>query len=546
VTGEKRSLDACQVSNINLLIVETLYHKDKRGKIMTGPGSDVKNNTETKNYDENSTEKSLTLPLNTTLLDKYNIMGLVAVTDLGAVYLVEDKRSHEIYAMKELRPSRASSDEDRDYAVDKFIKEAKLLQNLNFTSVPKIQKYFSFEGNHYIIMEFIEGLDLEGMVKSTGTPGLPQEIVIDWGIEICEVLSCLHNYNPPIIYRDMKPANIMIRNIDRSVVLIDFGIAFPMYEELKGFARTQIGTMGYMAPEQFHGKVSPSSDIFSLGGTLYFALTAQIQQVFNYIPMKTFVPDISDELDRIIGRTLKIRPEDRFASAADLKKALQNLKISLKEGKAKQEDEIKKALSEMKKTDNLIFSVNKINKSDFKAEEFKKTEDVEKKIEIIEEIEKLSDSEATGVLIDILMSSKIAICRKAAVVSLGKRKDPLCIEALVKKTKDKDRDVRLTSIETLGNFKTAESLKCLEDNLKHKDKIIKKSAITALEQMGDKKALNVLLKARKREGLFSIEMKRLMDKAIDKIDSSLEGSGKKKKSRKTGLFELIMRFFFRK
>lgn len=512
---------------------------------MSGFGSEVENNIEEKNYEEsyNSSEKILTLPLNTTLMGKYIIRGLVAVTDLGAVYLAEDKSSHEIYAIKELRPSRASSDEDRDYAVDKFIKEARLLQNLNFTSVPKVKEYFYFDNNHYIIMEFIEGLDLEGMVRSTGTPGLPQEIVIDWGIEICDVLACLHNYNPPIIYRDMKPANIMIRNVDRSVVLIDFGIAFPLYEELKGFARTQIGTMGYMAPEQFHGKVSPASDVFSLGGTLYFALTAQVQQMFNYIPMKNFAPNISDDLDRIICRTLKVKTEERFSSAGELKKALQDLKVSLKEGKVKQEEEIKEALADMKNPSNLIFSAIKINKSDFKAEEFKKTEDIKKKIKIIKEIEKLSDSEATGALIDILLNCKDAKCRKTALISLGKRKDPLCIDALVKKTKDKDREVTLSSIENLGNFRSEESLKCLEECLKNKDKIIRKSAVTALEHMGDKKALNALIKARKKEGFFSIEMKRLMDIAIEKIELSFEGKGKKKKVKKPGFFELIKRFF---
>jgi len=468
---------------------------------------------------------------------------------MGAVYIGEDKTSHEIYAIKELNPSQASTDEDRDYAVDKFIKEGKLLQNLNFTSVPKVIEYFISENNYYIIMEFIEGLDLEGMVKTTGTPGLPQELVIDWGIEICDVMDCLHNYNPPIIYRDMKPANIMIRNSDHSVVLIDFGIALPLYEELKGFARTKIGTMGYMAPEQFHGKVSPASDIFSLGGTLYFALTAQVQQVFNYIPMKNFVMEVSDELEDIISRTLKIKPEDRFSSAAELKKALVNLKNRLKEDKIKTEEELKKALEDTNTygSDILVFTPDNLKAIlKIKTEEFKKTEALDKKIKIIEEIEKLSDPEATGVLIDILLNCKDAICRKVASVSLGKRKDPICIDTLVKKTKDKDRDVRLSSIESLGNFKTEEALKGLEVCLKNKNKMIRKTAIKAIEHIGSKEALTILLEARKKEGFFSIGMKRIIDTSIEKINLSLEGNKKKKKTRKYNFFELIKRFFMKK
>jgi len=373
-----------------------------------------------------ATARPLTLPLNSSI-GKYIIRGLVTITDMGAVYLAEETGTSEIYALKELCPSRASSEEEKEYTVNKFVNESILLQKLNFISVPRVREYFIAENNHYMAMEFIEGLDMENMVKTTGTPGLPQEHVIKWGIQICEVLDYLHNCDPIILYRDLKPANIMIRNSDNSVVLIDFGIALSVHEDLRGSPRTKIGTMGYMAPEQFHGKVSPASDVFSLGATLYYALTGQVQQLFSYIPTTSIVSEISDELDNIIRSSLETSPARRFSSAAEMKRALENL-AKIKE---KQDEEIKKALVNIKPDISKITRIQEIKPVMLTAIELRKAEDPEKKLRLIKEMEQFKDPVAIETLIHLLIEDEHLSCCIAAAGVLGKLKDPSAIETLI-------------------------------------------------------------------------------------------------------------------
>ncbi|MEQ8192320.1 MAG: serine/threonine-protein kinase [Candidatus Eremiobacterota bacterium] len=304
-------------------------------------------------------EKNELLYLNTVLNDRYIIRGLIITTERGAVYIGEEKDTKKIYAIKELRPSLAISDEDRKYAVDKFIQEARLLRELKFTSVPEFREYFVSDGNHYIIMEFIEGLDMEDMVTATGNPGLPQETVINWGIELCNIMDYLHNYSPTLIYRDMKPGNIMIRNSDQTVVLIDFGIAIPVYEKLKCISGTKIGTMGYMAPEQFYGKVSPASDIFSLGATLYFTLTGRVQQLFNYMPLKNFITPVDDELERLIATALKDKPEERISSAAEFKQILLDIKYRLEEKNLKEKEEFIRLMNNIEDNNSMLLRIDR-------------------------------------------------------------------------------------------------------------------------------------------------------------------------------------------
>lgn len=488
------------------------------------------------------TPKPIKLPLNAVINNRYIIRGIVAITDMGAVYLGEDKETNEIFAVKELRPSRASSDNERVYAVNKFVNEGKLMKQLNFISVPRVQDYFIFEGNHYLIMEFVEGLDLETMVTTTGSPGLSQKNVIQWGIELCELFAYLHNFNPPIIYRDLKPANIMVRNSDNRVVLIDFGIAIPIENEIKKEARTQIGTVGYMPPEQFRGIVSPASDIFSLGATLYFLLVGQIQELFNYKPMANIVSEISEELDDIVKRCLKMNPQDRFASAVDLKKALEDLKNL----ENKQKEEIKQILKKVDKAEpnSLIYRTKIVSQTDMKIGLFINTEDIDKKLEIINDLEKIQEPEATDALTDILLNSKSEKCREGAAKALGKRKDPEGLDALIEKTEDSSASVRLASIRSLGNFKDTGALNCLVEFLKNKDGNIRKQAALSLKKMGDSRSLDDLIEAKKKEGLFSSSIRIALDSAIKQIAGD-EEIGEEEVGLLARLIDTITRILFK-
>ena len=461
--------------------------------------------------------KPLTLPLNSNL-GKYIIRGLVTITDMGAVYLGENKDTGEILAIKELSPSRASSEEEKEYTVNKFVNESVLLKQLNFISVPRVEEYFIANENHYMSMEFIEGLDMEGMVTTTGTPGLPQEQVVKWGMQICEVLDYLHKCDPQIIYRDLKPANIMIRNSDNSVVLIDFGIAFSFHEDLKGSPRTKIGTMGYMAPEQFHGKVSPASDVFSLGATLYYALTGQVQQLFNYIPMTSIVPEISEELDSIIRCSLQTSPAKRYASAAEMKEALENLE----KNKKKKEEELKKAIENLKPVESKVTKIQEVNPAIFTAIELRQEKDVDKKLDLMEKLAEFSDPVVGETLITILLEDEDLICCEEAAKILGRKKITEAISTLIEVIDDEesDSDFVVACIEGLGHFDEEQSLKCLIKCLKSKDKVIRKSAASALKNTGSEKALKPLIRARKKEGLFNGDVKKIIDSAIKSIKAS--------------------------
>ncbi|MEQ8225068.1 MAG: protein kinase, partial [Candidatus Eremiobacterota bacterium] len=197
------------------------------------------------------------------------------------------------------------------------------LATLHHISLPVVIDYFIYNDHHYLIMDYIEGEDLENLIIYKGIPGLPQYQVIKWGIQICEVLEYLHNRKLPVIYRDLKPSNIMLETESNRLILIDFGIACVNQED-KGCPRTRIGTMGYMAPEQYMGKPVPQSDLYALGATLYHLLTGSMPVPFTYKPVSTIIEDISEDspLEALIRRSLNLEIEQRFQTAKDMRLAL--------------------------------------------------------------------------------------------------------------------------------------------------------------------------------------------------------------------------------
>jgi len=128
--------------------------------------------------------------------------------------------------VKELRPHWVNSEQERQYLIKKFESEAKLLSQLHHINLPRVIDYFIAEERYYLVMDFIDGADLHAIIKKQGKPGLPQKTVLKWALQVCEVLKYLHNYDPPIIYRDLKPSNIMLRKSDNRIVLIDFNKIF--------------------------------------------------------------------------------------------------------------------------------------------------------------------------------------------------------------------------------------------------------------------------------------------------------------------------------
>ncbi len=260
-----------------------------------------------------------------TLNDRYRITGVLGVGGMGMVYLARDMNFPDVtrnVAVKEMQ-NGVTDPTQRQTMADQFAREISILASLTHPGIPQIIDRFMLQDRFYLVMEYINGKDLEAYMN-TMPDFMPLEIVIRWSIELCDVLHYLHSQTPPIIFRDLKPSNIMIDAHGR-VRLIDFGIARKFQENLPQV--TQIGTEGYAPPEQYRGKASPQNDIYSLGATLHHLLTRkdprlEPQFTFKERPIKQFNPNVPDAFVQVVMRALEHQPEARFKSVEEMKQAI--------------------------------------------------------------------------------------------------------------------------------------------------------------------------------------------------------------------------------
>jgi len=262
------------------------------------------------------------------LANRYLIQEVIGSGGMGSVYRARDMHFPNVPRLVAVKEMINTSPDPlvRQTIVQNFEREANILATLNHPSIPKIYDYFSFENRSYLILEYIHGKDLEAIINET--PGfLPEEQVLHWAIQLCDVLAYLHNHKPdPIIFRDMKPSNIMI-NLSGDVVLVDFGIARTFQVGQKG---TMIGTEGYSPPEQYRGEATPLADIYALGATLHHALTRRDPRLeppfsFSERPIRKINPSVSPELEAVINTALEYEPAKRYQSAEAMKEALLNV-----------------------------------------------------------------------------------------------------------------------------------------------------------------------------------------------------------------------------
>jgi eukaryotic-like serine/threonine-protein kinase len=264
----------------------------------------------------------------TLLLDRYSIVHRVGGGGMGSVYQARDKRlADRLCAVKEMIELFADQGQ-RAKAVEDFKREAEVLAQLDHPSIPTVFDYFIEGGRYYLVMRWIGGGDLAEQMRLRG--GIVDEAVVTkWAIQICDVLHYIHSQKPPIIYRDLKPANLMLDDKNGRVMLVDFGIARIVRPTEKGV--TAIGTMGYAPPELFAGKVEPRSDIYSLGATIFHMLTGSDPQdnpllIFDFSknPRPCQInPSISPEMERILMKTVAHKPEDRYTNSLELMRALE-------------------------------------------------------------------------------------------------------------------------------------------------------------------------------------------------------------------------------
>ena len=246
---------------------------------------------------------------------KYKILNKVGQGGMSVVYLAMNEKANKQWAIKEVR-----KDGVKDFELIKqgLIVETDMLKKLSHPSLPSIVDVIEDDNTFLIVMDYIQGNPLSKTLEEYGAQS--QENVVEWAKQLCDVLGYLHSRKPPIIYRDMKPANVMLKP-DGSITLIDFGTA--REHKSKNIADTTcLGTIGYAAPEQFGGmgQTDARTDIYCLGATLYHLVTGMnpCEPPYEIKPIRQINPALSNGLEKIIMKCTQRDPDARYQSCAEL------------------------------------------------------------------------------------------------------------------------------------------------------------------------------------------------------------------------------------
>jgi tRNA A-37 threonylcarbamoyl transferase component Bud32 len=258
------------------------------------------------------------------LQNRYRIVQAVGGGGMGQVYLTHDTRlGDKPCAVKELVPDPHATPQEQEQAAAQFRREAAILAHLNHPNLPNVYDYFAEGGRFYLTMDYVEGETLTDQLARS-PDGLPQGQVLEWAIQLCDVLAYLHGQTPPVIFRDMKPDNVMVTP-EGDIKLIDFGVA-RMFDPSKRTDTLKMGTAGYAPPEQFagQGQTTPRSDIYALGVTLHELLTGDdpTAHPFVFTTCRELNPAISLTLSNVTARAMSLDPAERFLSAQAMKEAL--------------------------------------------------------------------------------------------------------------------------------------------------------------------------------------------------------------------------------
>ncbi len=253
----------------------------------------------------------------------YQILRTLGRGGMGTTYLAWDKTGKTagfplLLVLKEMNADMAQIAKAREL----FEREARILKSLNHPGIPKYYDFFVESDKKYLAMELVHGQNLEQRIYEKGP--VTRQLGIEWMIQSCHILHYLHSLDPPLVHRDVKPANLILRHLDNRVVLLDFGAV----KEIGTPLETRIGAEGYSAPEQSQGRPCPQSDLYAIGATLIFLLTGEAPLKYyrrkgnRYQFDLASIPNITPQLGKVIERTCEPRLGDRYPTARKLSQAL--------------------------------------------------------------------------------------------------------------------------------------------------------------------------------------------------------------------------------
>lgn len=288
--------------------------------------------------------------------NKYEIIAAIGKGGMSNVWLGRDRRLDKLWAIKEIKPSAKGRQAQANRQA--IIDEANFMKRLDHPAIPRVVDIIDTGASIFVVMDYVNGTALSKVLRQQGEP-FTQEEVIDWGIQLCDVLGYLHTIHPPagypVVYRDLKPSNVMLRD-DGSVKLIDFGISMELLPNGPSDDRV-IGTVGYGAPEQVDPQVHKTTpvdtraDVYALGTTLYTLVTGHVPKMrtdesgrqvvdFNMKPIRDWNPQLSDGLQTIIERATQRNPLDRYQTIAEMRYDLEHYEELTAEYRAVQQAKV--------------------------------------------------------------------------------------------------------------------------------------------------------------------------------------------------------------
>lgn len=246
------------------------------------------------------------------------ITELIACGGSAAIYSAKSSDGEQIIVKEAVIPKNAS-EALKAKAIELFNREAQLLAQLDHPHIAKVFDHFVENEHHYEVLEYIDGLDLRRFVKERGPQ--PEDFVLNWAEQICQILVYLHSQNPPVIHRDLTPDNLVLR-VDGQLVLIDFGAANAFVGTATG---TMVGKQSYMPMEQLRGKSVPQSDIYSLGGTMYFLLTGRDPTPLEVSQVRSGT-NLPTSLNPLLAKCTAVEVADRFRSSEEFLTAIRKIR----------------------------------------------------------------------------------------------------------------------------------------------------------------------------------------------------------------------------